>query len=456
MLERTPALLQIHIPKTGGTSIATALFPDYAKTEHRLARWYDKETWESHFCFAFVRNPFARTLSHYIYHVKGRYSGTLLDARPHLRAMTFEEYIEAFVAEPTSVQFFSQCAYLIHPTSPKRADFIGRFESLAHDYQELCARIGIVRALPHLLRSTHTHYAHYYTARAKEMVTRAYRDDFEAFGYVFEPRKHAPGSSVPSSGSAPEPLEGAGHGLGARTPALVNAGSRTFSRPGWTNLGVPAEKERTVDHGTDYVHELNSDAPWPFPDAELDAIYCAHVVQRLSDQAAERIFREAFRCLRPRGVLRVLCSDMEHIHRAFVREDRFFFSRCDFVQTLPNLSLAQAFLHCFAYARTTHADPRLCAALDDAEVHDLFARLPLEEALAAVVAPVPLEAARKAFPRESHNWWTMGKVSRALRAAGFQTVIEQRFNSSASPHMTTRGVFDAFQPQLSLYVEAVR
>jgi hypothetical protein len=39
--------------------------------------------------------------------------------------------------------------------------------------------------LPHLLRSEHRPYRHYYDAEARDFVAQHYRSDIETFGYDF-------------------------------------------------------------------------------------------------------------------------------------------------------------------------------------------------------------------------------------------------------------------------------
>jgi SAM-dependent methyltransferase len=313
-----------------------------------------------------------------------------------------------------------------------------------------------------MLRSTHGHYSRHYSARARELVARAYAEDLETFGYHFEEapgplRTSTPGVARDARERQSEPEGEGSDDRGARTPSLLCIGSGAFDRPGWRNLDLPSRQyEARQSARIDYAHDLMSLEPLPLADGDLDAAYCSHVIEHLSDEAALHLFRETHRALRGGGVFRVSCPDIAHIHRAFAREDRFFFSRFAFAQLLPDLSLPQAFLHCFAYPRTTHAKKRLCEPLGDAAVYELFGRLPLEEALAEVARPIPVAEANRLFPQAHHNWWTVPKLERFLREAGFRTVIEQRFNCTASPHMIDRSTFDATRPFMSLYVEAIR
>ncbi len=53
----------VHIPKSAGTSVKNALFPNTKGPGHRMAMDYYLENpkkYEEYFVFAFVRNPFDR------------------------------------------------------------------------------------------------------------------------------------------------------------------------------------------------------------------------------------------------------------------------------------------------------------------------------------------------------------------------------------------------------------
>ena len=65
-------------------------------------------------------------------------------------------------------------------------DFIGRYESLETDFEQICARIGLGRIeLPHLNKSTNKNYKDYYNERTKRIVEEWSKRDIETFGYEF-------------------------------------------------------------------------------------------------------------------------------------------------------------------------------------------------------------------------------------------------------------------------------
>lgn len=81
-------------------------------------------------------------------------------------------------------------------------DFIGRFETLAGDFQKACQMIGIepAPALPHIFNSKRSaHYSIFYDAESAEWIRNRFLKDIEHFGYCFE---NIPVASVPQNTEA--------------------------------------------------------------------------------------------------------------------------------------------------------------------------------------------------------------------------------------------------------------
>ena len=75
----------------------------------------------------------------------------------------------------------------IYSEEELQVDFIGRFESLQTDFNTVCDRVGCDRAvLPHVFKTTHEHYARYYTSETRDIVGELYAVDIANFGYRFE------------------------------------------------------------------------------------------------------------------------------------------------------------------------------------------------------------------------------------------------------------------------------
>jgi hypothetical protein len=186
--------LFIHIPKTGGISIANALFGGRSGghlTLHGYERIYGRRRVRRFFKFAFVRNPWDRLVSAYFFLKKGGMNDDDRRwAEQNLSAFdSFPEFVERWVNEESVrswVHFRPQCDILCGRDDSLGVDFIGRYEQLEQDFERLRERLGFGDPLPHLNRTQRAPYSSVYDNRTRELVARAYARDIELFDYSFE------------------------------------------------------------------------------------------------------------------------------------------------------------------------------------------------------------------------------------------------------------------------------
>ena len=72
---------------------------------------------------------------------------------------------------------------------------------------------------------------------------------------------------------------------------------------GWLNTDI-APATRTVTY-------LDAARPFPLPTGAFDFIFCEHFIEHIERTDAANCLSEAFRCLRPGGVLRVATPNLE-------------------------------------------------------------------------------------------------------------------------------------------------
>ena len=186
----------VHIPKTGGTSITSALFRDrhdvnpkgWQMKHHRRNTMHDglRAFPERSRClvFAFVRNPYDRIVSYY--HAMRR-----SDPAGYPKSRAFMETahrsdLESFLLRiegDLKVGWFTRTQRAATRTANDVCDFIGRFERLEEDFAEVCRRIGIEVELPRINVSSHGHYRDELTPTARAVVERMWGEDLEEFGY---------------------------------------------------------------------------------------------------------------------------------------------------------------------------------------------------------------------------------------------------------------------------------
>jgi hypothetical protein len=143
-------------------------------------RDFDPVAWERHFKFCFVRNPYERAVSHYLWMERvnqeyGKPSRTFLE---YLLALQATGKIDEINAIPSTM-------YTLH--GKVCVDFIGRFENLAEDMKTISTRIGLPpQQLAHAKQApTKTSYRDWYTTREKALVEAIFGDEIERFGYAF-------------------------------------------------------------------------------------------------------------------------------------------------------------------------------------------------------------------------------------------------------------------------------
>ena len=195
----------IHIPKTAGTSIRSALQPyslqtpssrlarilkrfdlpkDYQKFRFNLHATLQKaqsklppELYGGYKKIAFVRNPYDRMVSNYAYKVHGTAD------KNRKRNDSFEE----FVLQCCSGKDLIQTDYLTDLKGNLDCDFIGRFESLSEDYSRMQEILGI--ELTPLAKKNNSKrkgsYHDYYTDKTRDIVAKYYQKDIDNFGYEF-------------------------------------------------------------------------------------------------------------------------------------------------------------------------------------------------------------------------------------------------------------------------------
>lgn len=151
------------------------------------------------FKFAFVRNPYDRTVSCWLNQIAQptAFSKILFQNGMHRAfwrypglkpGMTFPGFVKTVVDIPDETanpHFKSQSFFITDEGGQLIPDFIGRFEMLQEDFNIVCQRVGAERVqLPHRNRTAKREpWKKYYTKETKRLIYERYKRDFENFGY---------------------------------------------------------------------------------------------------------------------------------------------------------------------------------------------------------------------------------------------------------------------------------
>lgn len=137
-----------------------------------------RERFDEFFSFAFVRNPWDWEVSHYNYILRSK-------THPSHELVASLKSFEQYVRWRCDGNFQTQ-ADLLTVGGEVVIDFIGRFETLATDFRQICRRLRIRSRLPRLNTTRRRPYHSYYSDATAELIRQAFIDDVRLFGYGFE------------------------------------------------------------------------------------------------------------------------------------------------------------------------------------------------------------------------------------------------------------------------------
>jgi len=205
----------VHVPKTGGSSVAHALwsFADHVDdywanrylalvgirvnhyAPYRLRKFRPHSSadtlrrnlpaglFDSLFTFAFVRNPWDLLVSyyHFLRDADGHPDHVSHRRRHTARLPDFEAYVRYEIRRGK----ISQTRMVADRRGRVLVDFLGRYESLRSDFAHACRCIGIDASLGRANASARGDYRSYYTDRVAALVRDHFAEDIERFGYEF-------------------------------------------------------------------------------------------------------------------------------------------------------------------------------------------------------------------------------------------------------------------------------
>lgn len=198
MINHKHKFIFIHIPRTGGSSIESALcdsnwwkiHPPSKHVVAHIAKNIYKPYWDDYFKFSFVRNPWDRMVSMLRY---GSFYGVELGEEGEL---VIDKYLKKFNKVEYDTRFFNLKQFENFKQKPKSVymnilgeemDFIGRFENLQEDFNNVCDLIKVnSKKLENLEKSPQRdEYSRYYNHTNKSIIENKYLLDIEEFNYSF-------------------------------------------------------------------------------------------------------------------------------------------------------------------------------------------------------------------------------------------------------------------------------
>jgi len=176
----------IHINKTGGSSVASALkLPFEHLTAVEKMAMVGSRRWEKCLTFTIVRNPWDKVVSQYHYRLKTNQTDMADIPIP------FSEWVQRAFAEQDPLyynfpkMFMTQTEWIADADGRILVDEIVRFEKLDEGFARVMKKLGKDVTLPHLRKSKHDHYRDYYDTETAAIIHHYFKKDIDNFGYTF-------------------------------------------------------------------------------------------------------------------------------------------------------------------------------------------------------------------------------------------------------------------------------
>lgn len=169
----TDDFIFVHVPKTAGQAVRHVLGVNPNRFMHTKLKEVDST---DRFSFGFVRNPWERMLSAYLYILDNNVDAPVF-IRDGFKKSLLEEKLYLwgkYYLQEDAMEWLQGC------------DFIGRFEQLEYDLESVCRAIGVTYRKPPIIDATdHVHYSHYYDQEMIEFVAEQHKQTIDRFGYTF-------------------------------------------------------------------------------------------------------------------------------------------------------------------------------------------------------------------------------------------------------------------------------
>ena len=153
----------------------------YHPTANEL-KSFDESAWNNFFKFCFVRNPYEKAVSDYIWRVKCKNLNiSFYDFLTRLASSDSHEHDNIV---PSQIDNWPMYTINDHIA----VDFIAKYENLTVDFEKICNIIGIPfhkSHIPKMKNYVDYRYRDYYGTREKELAYSIYKKEIEYFGYAF-------------------------------------------------------------------------------------------------------------------------------------------------------------------------------------------------------------------------------------------------------------------------------
>lgn len=147
--------------------------------------YLSRDEFDKMFKVAFVRNPWARLVSYFVYagrDAKYEFGDWLMNHFPTPKDERWPMRKSGYR------MIMPQTDYILDPQGELIVDFVGKFENLKEDFQRACQLAGLAEgqlASKNVSKKS-KHYSEFYTRELRQRVAEMYALEIEMFDYSFE------------------------------------------------------------------------------------------------------------------------------------------------------------------------------------------------------------------------------------------------------------------------------
>ena len=248
---------------------------------------------------------------------------------------------------------------------------------------------------------------------------------------------------------------------GSSKEKCFNVGSGVWEHNFWTNIDLPPQSTDFAKIQSPCLfHDLVEDDELPIASSTAELIFTSHVIEHLLETDVIKLFKSAYRSLKPGGIIRVVTGpDSDTDFNALNRNDRHWWYFYDEDKNLENdnerLSSVDCWLKHLATPRSIHSTTPCDKKYTANEVVEILAKFEGDPNKLRDFFTDGLKYNINA-PGDHLSWWNAEKLIRSLRGVGFSDVEKCGYGQSRSIFMRDLRSFDLTYPHISLYVEAVK
>ncbi|GEM_PF-1020257 len=250
---------------------------------------------------------------------------------------------------------------------------------------------------------------------------------------------------------------------------FLNIGPGSFRHKYWTNSDKKFLDNKTWAESRSHQYSSSIDIDWdilqggelPLADNSIELVYCSHVIEHIWNNDVRHLLREVCRVLKSGGILRLVTPDADLAVNSWVRKDWCYLAsyywkiekKREFKHYIQLAQSRTSFFLLDQFSLITH--PKNRVNITPGQADSFFERFQtpydaLDHASELSDRDLNVELGRHV------NWFNTNKVISFLEEAGFSESVRSSYGQSLAVPLRDLRLFDKTDPDMSLYVDAIK